>query len=305
MRFRGLDLNLLGALDAMMQERSVSAAARKLNLSQPAMSAALARLRDFFGDELLVVQGKRMFPTAFAEGLMPQVRYVLDGVESMLANRSRFDPAATQRTFRLIASDYVIASLIAPLVERLSIESPGIMLDLAAPSEQGHVEIAEGRADLLISPDFYIAGEHPSELLFEESHVVVGWDGNPLMQAPLSPEAFLQAGHVGVRIGSQRQPAFADRQMKVMGLSRRIEVETHSFLTIPPLLIGTHRLALMQERLARRLCGHYPLAMQGLPFEFPHMREMMQYHETRHADEGLRWLKDLLRNQIIDHNHFG
>jgi DNA-binding transcriptional LysR family regulator len=299
MRFRGLDLNLLSALDVLIQERSVSAAARKLNLSQPAMSAALARLREFFGDDILVVQGKRMFPTAFAEGMIPQVRQVLRGVESMLANRSQFDPATARRTFRLIASDYVIASLIVPLVERLSAQSPGIMLDLAAPSEQGGIEIAEGRVDLLISPDYYITGEHPSELLFEETHVVVGWEGNPLMQAPLTLDGFLQAGHVGVRIGAQRMPAFADRQMSVMGMSRRIEVETHSFLTIPLLLTGTRRLALMQARLARRMCRSYPLAMCDLPFEFPLMREMMQNHATRHADEGLRWLKGLLREQTF------
>ncbi|MFT4056703.1 MAG: LysR family transcriptional regulator [Novosphingobium sp.] len=294
-----MDLNLLSAFDVLMQERSVSAAARKLNLSQPAMSAALARLREFFGDEILVVQGKRMFPTAFAEGLVPQVRHVLGGVESMLANRSQFDPATARRTFRLIASDYVIAALIAPLIEKLSVQSPGIMLDLAAPSEQGQVEIAEGRADLLISPDYYISGEHPSELLFEETHVVVGWDGNPLMQAPLSLDGFLQAGHVGVRIGAQRMPAFADRQMTVMSLSRRIEMETHSFLTIPLLLAGTRRLALMQERLARRMCRSYPLAMRDLPFEFPLMREMMQNHASRRADEGLAWLKKLLKEQAM------
>jgi len=294
MRFRGLDLNLLGAFYVLMQERSVSGAARKLNLSQPAMSAALARLRDFFGDELLVMQGKRMFPTAFAERLVPQVQDLLGGVESMLTNRSHFDPATAQRTFRLIASDYVIAALIVPVIEYISRVAPGIRLELAVPSERGEAEIAEGKADLLISPDYYVTGEHPTELLFEESHVVVGWDENPLLQGELSLEQFLAAGHVGVRIGTQRQAAFADRQMSITSYRRNIEVETHSFLTIPLLLLGTQRLALMQERLARRMCAIHPLRAQPLPFPFPAMREMMQYHATRQTDEGLNWLKALL-----------
>lgn len=295
MRFRGLDLNLLSAFDVLMRERSVSAAARKLNLSQPAMSAALSRLRDFFGDEILVAQNKRMFPTAFAERLVPEVRNVLESVNAMLSNRGQFDPSTAQRKFRLIASDYIIAAVIAPLVQKLSLESPGILLDLAAPSERSSVELSEGAADLMISPDYYITGEHPSELLFEEAHVVVGWKGNPLMQAPLKIDQFLNAGHVGIRIGSQRQQAFADRQMSLMGHVRRIEVETHSFLTIPLLLDGTQRLALMQARLVDRLARQYPIAAQPLPFEFPPMREMMQNHITRQADAGLLWLKSLLK----------
>lgn len=109
------------------------------------MSAALARLRDFFGDDILVVQGKRMFPTSFAERLVPKVRHVLDGVEAMLSNRAQFDPATAKRTFRLIASDYVIAAVIMLLVQRMSREAPGIMLDLATPSERSSLEIAEGR----------------------------------------------------------------------------------------------------------------------------------------------------------------
>lgn len=295
MRFRGLDLNLLSAFDMLLRERSVSAAARKLNLSQPAMSAALARLRDFFGDEILVVQGKRMFPTSFAERLGPEVRHILDGVDAMLTNRSQFDPATAQRAFRLIASDYAIAAAIVPLIERLSAESPGILLDLASPSEQSSLEIAEGVADLMISPDYYITGEHPSELLFEETHVVIGWRGNPLMQTPLSQDDFLNAGHVGVRIGARRQPSFVDRHMSLLGVERRIELETHSFLTIPLLLEGTQRLALMQSRLAERLCRQYPLSVQSIPFEVPLMREMMQNHRSRQTDPGLIWLKRMLQ----------
>lgn len=297
MRFRGLDLNLLGAFNVLMQERSVSVAAKKLNLSQPATSAALARLREFFGDDLLAAQGKRMFPTAFAEGLLPQVRDVLAGIETMIDSRSQFDPATAQRTFRLLASDYVIAALIAPLVEQISRVAPGVILELAAPSERGHIELADGKADLLISPDYYVMGEHPSELLFEEAHVVMGWAENPLVQAPLFEDGFLNARHVGVRIGTQRQPAFADRQLSVMGYERRIEVETHSFMIIPLLLIGTNRVSVVQERLARRLCQNYPLKVQPLPFEFPLMREMMQFHSTRRTDEGLIWLRDLLKSE--------
>lgn len=297
MRFRGLDLNLLGAFSILMQERSVSAAARHLNLSQPATSAALARLREFFGDELLVVQGKRMYPTPFAESLTPQVRACLRSVEVMLTTSALFVPETAKRTFRIIASDFVIAALIVPLVARLSNEAPGVRLELAAPSETAEAEISEGKADLLIGPDTYVRGDHPTQLLFEESHVVVGWAENPLMQAPLSEDAFLAAGHVGVRIGVQRSPSFADRQMSLMNKPRRIEVETSSFLSMPLLLCGTHRIGLMQTRLAHRMRANYPLAFQTLPFECPNMREMLQHHAARSDDVGLNWLKQLLHDE--------
>ncbi|TCP88026.1 LysR family transcriptional regulator [Sphingomonas sp. PP-CE-1A-559] len=301
MRYRGLDLNLLSAFDVLMQERSVSRAARHLNLSQPAMSAALARLREFFGDELLVNQGKRMYPTAFAEALVPQVRGCLHGLDAMLTTSARFDPATSQRTFRLIASDYIIAAVIVPVVEHLARDAPGVRLELAAPSETGEAEIAEGRADILISPDAYVRGDHPAELLFEEPHVVVGWAENPLMRQKLSEADFMAAGHVGVRIGTDRAPAFADRQMSTMGKVRRIEVETSSFLTIPLLLCGTPRLAVMQARLAHRMCRTYPLRSQAPPFDFPPMREMIQYHASRSTDEGLNWLKSLIHFEA-DHS---
>lgn len=294
MRFKGLDLNLLGAFVILMQERSVSGAARHLNLSQPAMSAALGRLRDFFKDEILVTQGKRMYPTAFAEALYPKVRESLRGIETLILTPSEFVPATTERTFRVLASDYMIAVLIVPLVARLAQEAPGIRLEIAAPTNDSEAQIADGKADLLISPENFMVGDQPTELLFEERHVVVGWNKNPLMSAPITEEVLLGAGHVGVRIGSTRVPAFADQQMSIMGKARRIEVETSSFTTIPLLLNGTHRLALLQERLARLVATTYPLSFAPLPFAFPMMREVIKHHRSRSLDGGLTWLRQQL-----------
>lgn len=296
MRFKGLDLNLLAAFDVLLESRSVSAAARQMNLSQPAMSAALTRLREYFADELLVVQGKRMYPTAFAEALVPQVRDTLRSVEAMLTASNRFDPATTQRTFRLIASDYVVTAVLAPLLQALPRLAPGLRIELVLPSDAAHIELHEGRADLLIAPEQFLLSSHPSELLCEERHVVVGSSSNnAFADSGPSLDAFLTAGHVSVRIGAGRDHAFADRQLNQMGLERRIEIEVPSFSTIPWMLMDTQRMAVIQERLARRLVAAFPLAMAPLPFAFQPMREMVQYHRTRSSDEGLRWLMARLR----------
>lgn len=295
MRFRGLDLNLLAVFEGLMQTHSVSAAARKMNLSQPAMSAALSRLRDYFCDPLLVSHGKRMFPTAFAESLAPLVRECLGGIETLLATSAAFDPQTSQRVFKVIASDYVVAAVIAPLLPRFAMEAPAITIHLISPSEHSPPLIAAGKADLMISPREFLSQDHPTELLFEEQHVVVGWSGNDLLSAPLDEKRFLAAGHVGIAIGSQSSAAFADRHLALMGKHRQIEVSASSFTTVPWLLVGTQRLAVMHERLARAASRIFPITYQPLPFAFPVMEELVQFHQTRATDEGLRWLRAQLR----------
>ncbi|TKV41643.1 LysR family transcriptional regulator [Sphingobium sp. MP9-4] len=295
MRFRGLDLNLLAVFEGLMQTHSVSGAARQMHLSQPAMSAALSRLRDYFGDPLLVTHGKRMYPTAFAESLAPLVRECLGGIETLLATSASFDPATSQRTFRVIASDYVITALVAPLMADLATQAPGVRLQLISPDQHSPELIGDGKADLMISPREFLSADHPTELLFEEEHVVVGWNENPLFQTPMDEMQFLGAGHVGVAIGSRSNIAFADRHLALMGKHRRIEISTSSFTTVPWLLVGTQRLAVMHERLARAAMRLFPLISTPMPFAFPVMQELVQFHQTRAADEGLNWLRDQLR----------
>ena len=291
MRFRGLDLNLLVAFEALLEERSVSRAAERMNLSQPAMSAALARLRAYFGDDILVPHGKRMHATAFAEGLLPQVRECLQGLESLVSTSPGFDPAQSQRSFSLIASDYITSTVLVPLVTQLAKTAPRLRLNLLATTDQAAPQLDEGKVDLLITPASYCAAGHPTELLFAEEHVVVGWRENPLIQQALTLNDFLAAGHVVVRLGNSRTAAFADRQLELLGYQRRVEITVGSFTLVPQLLCGTQRLSLMHRRLVQIMAEQYPIAWRPLPFSFPSMPEMMQYHRARAPDEGLAWLR--------------
>jgi len=291
MRFRGLDLNLLVAFEALLEERSVSRAALRMNLSQPAMSAALGRLRSYFGDDILVPQGKRMYATAFAESLLPQVRECLQGLESLVATSPGFNPAESQRTFRIVGSDYVTAAVLVPLVTRLADIAPEVRLDFLLTTDESAQQLDEGKIDLLITPDIYCAPGHPTELLFEEHHVVVGWKKNPLFRRRLTEADFLSAGHVAVRMGNAGNPAYADKQLELMGRRRRVEVTVGSFTLVPWLLRGTNRVATMHERLVRIMAKEYQLAFEPVPFRFPVMREMIQHHRARTPDEGLAWLR--------------
>jgi LysR family transcriptional regulator, nod-box dependent transcriptional activator len=294
MRFRGLDLNLLVAFEALLVERSVSRAAQRMNLSQPAMSAALSRLRDYFGDDILVSHGKRMHPTAYAEGLLPRVHECLAGLESLVLISPTFSAIQSQRTFHLAATDYITAVVIVPLVARLAKIAPHIRLDIMAITDQAAQQLDDGKIDLLITPDLYISSDHPAELLFEEQHVIVGWRENPVFRGEMTETVFFAAGHIAVRMGNTRTPAFADRQLELMGRKRRIEITAGSFSIIPQLLRGTTRLALMHERLARVMSRDCPIASAPLPFQIPPMREMVQHHRARSPDEGLTWLRSQL-----------
>jgi LysR family nod box-dependent transcriptional activator len=289
MRLDSFDLNLLVAFDVLLEERSVTRAARRLNVSQPAMSASLRRLRDAFQDEILIQHGKSMVPTPHAIELAPRVADAILQLRSIISIGTAFDPATSQRRFRIEASDYITTVLIVPLLAILASEAPGMRLDLSLPDEGTTERMVGGDIDLLLTPEQFLGTDHPRELLFEERHVVVGWAGNPVMQRPMTERDFLDSGHVAVQIGGR--DTFIESALQEMGLRRRIEVTAPSFIQAPWLLPGTNRLALMHERLARIVAPGLSLAIVEPPIEIPVMREMMQFHAARQSDAAVRWLR--------------
>lgn len=290
MRFKGLDLNLLIAFDVLVDEGSVTRAADRLNVSQPAMSASLARLRDYFGNPLLVQQGRRMIPTAEAIALQRELKPLLGRLDQLLAISTMFDPAVSDRTFRICASDYMVAVLFNRVISRLQQAAPAIRLDIVPPSRQAQNELDRGEIDLLLTPEEHCLDGHPTELLFEEQHVVVGWVDNPLVRAPLTMAGFLAAGHVAVRVGQGNRASFAESRLASLADRRRIEITASSFTTAPYLLVGTNRVAVMHRLLALMMAKRWDIAWQDLPFTMPVMRQMVQINRARRDDAGLQWL---------------
>ncbi|WP_338240423.1 LysR family transcriptional regulator [Aurantiacibacter hainanensis] len=289
MRLDNFDLNLLVAFHVLMQERSVTGAARRLNLTQSAMSAALSRLRQSFKDELLVLHGKRMIPTQHALSLAPQVATTISRLRGLIAAGTAFDPATSQRTFRIDASDYATTVLLVPFITQLEQSAPGVRFEISLPGDASRRRLDNGEIDLILTPEQFIGGEHPSELVFEERHVVVGWSENPAMR-DMDLETFGNAGHVAVRIGGQ--DTFAEALLRPLVPERRIEVVAQSFIQVPWLLQGTQRLAVMHERLANACRQLHSLVICEPPFVLPLMREMMQFHSARQNDGGLSWLRE-------------
>lgn len=295
MRFKGLDLNLLVVFDALMNTRSVSRTAEQLNLSQPAISSALRRLRSYFGDDILAGHGKRMFPTPHAETILPQVKESLRIIEGLIATSSGFDPASSHRTFRICSSDYFATAVLAPLSRRLAKDAPDVRLEFIPNDQPSWRLLKQGEIDVVIMPEDYSDQQFPAEHLLDEDYVVVGCARNPLFPDKLDEAAFRDAGHIQVALGNARTLVFSDRFLDTIAKDRRIEATAASFTVVPWLLMGTQRLALMQERLAETMKRHYPIATAPIPFDFPTMPVVVQYHAARVADPGLCWLRAQLR----------
>lgn len=288
MRFKRFDLNLLVVLNALLEERSVTRAARRLNMSQPAMSAALARLRQYLNDDVLVQHGRKMVPSAHALTMAPLVARALSDIESLITASTVFDPAGSPRRFRLCASDYVTVVLLSPLLADLTRSAPGISIDISPPGPDVLGKLETGEIDLLLTPEQYTAPQHPSHLLFEERQVVVGCRSNPLLRRTMAEDEFFAQGHVTIEYDHAQ--TFAEQALGELNKRRRIEIVCPSFLAVPWALMNSTRLTVMHERLAAIMVKALPLRMTNLPFALPVMREMVQYHATRRSDGGIQWL---------------
>lgn len=295
MRLNRLDLNLLVALDALLTERNITRAGQKLNLSQSATSGVLARLREYFGDPLLMQVGRSMRLTPKAEELQKPVRDVLLTIQSTIAVQPGFDAATSTRQFRVTASDYPVSVVLAEAARRMSEEAPGVSLEIAMPWDDLAGIIERGEVDMLIMPRQYLAPGHPSEALYTEGYSCVVWAGNTRVGDSLTLEQYMSLSHVTTLFGSHRQPSLEEWFLKSSALARRIEVTTNNFNTLPLMVIGTQRVATMHTRLARLFARTLPLRIVPLPVEVPTMVWSMQWPRHLSADPAHQWFRGVVR----------
>ncbi|HET7503106.1 MAG TPA: LysR family transcriptional regulator, partial [Kofleriaceae bacterium] len=196
MRLAGVDLNLLTALDVLLDEQNVTRAAKRLGVSQPAVSHNLRRLRELLGDPLLVRTPRGMQATPRAHELRPAVRAALEAAEAVLQAAPRFDPAHAERRFVLGMADQAAFQLLPPLLARLAAEAPGITLQLRPPPLELSAALAEGEIELVIG----VFGDAPSgirsEALWEERFACVVRRGGPGSRAPLDLRRYLALSHL-------------------------------------------------------------------------------------------------------------
>ena len=296
MRFERLDLNLLVALDALIEERSVSLAARRLFLSQPAVSGALNRLREYFGDDLLIPVGRQMVLTPKAEELRNPVRDALMLIRTRITTPAEFDPRTAERHFTIVASDWVYAVLLCPFFAEAARAAPGITFDVLNNGRRSQEMMERGEADVLISIDGYLSKDHPQRPLFSAGHSVIAWSEGRY-GASLDEERFLAAGHVVVMFGADRHPAFTETHFAQRGIVRKIDLRVPSFSALPLAVVGTDRIATMYRRHADYFASYLPLTVQAPPIRLPEATEVVQWHRSRASDPGLKWLIEELAGE--------
>lgn len=299
MRFRKLDMNLLYALSVLVEERSVSRAAERLHVSQPTMSAVLARLREYFGDPLLVQQGRFMVPSSLALAFAPMLREVLTNINVMIAASSGFDPETSERTFCISTSDYFAGTLLPGLIKRVKRAAPGTSFEIVT-SQGGFSRVGEkSEVDVVLLPAEFMIPGHPAKILYHESYVVLGCAQNPLFSSGISEEDFYASPHLTVAPSQgNRTHSISEAFLQSRGRPHHVEIVTSSFLYAPDLLVGSSRLLMLPRRLAERFAAIFPVSIAELPFEFKGFEAIVQHHTSRSADPGIGWLIGQIESEL-------
>jgi DNA-binding transcriptional LysR family regulator len=290
-----LDLNLALVLHALLAERSVSRAAKRLGLSQSATSHALARLRSSLEDPLFLRVPHGIVPTPRAEALAEPLAAGLALLEQSLVAPPRFEPKTHARRFRIAATDYVEFLLLPRFLGALASEAPGVDVWVRPYSDEALSALARGDVELVIGvvgPEAANAGLQQNQLISERLVCVVR-QGHPLTRGRLTLARFAAAKHV--LIAPRGRPGGpVDDALAARGLTRHIAVTVPHFLAAPHIIAETDLVMTMAERIAASFASVLPLKLLELPFDLPAVRGSMLWHERHTSDPAHTWLRQRL-----------
>ncbi|APA87387.1 LysR family transcriptional regulator [Paraburkholderia sprentiae WSM5005] len=293
---RRLDLNLLVTLDVLLEEHNVTRAAERLSLSQPSVSVHLAKLRDVFGDPLLLPGPRGMRPTAKAQALREPLREALDALQRAVAPTKPFDPAAATQTWRIAATDYAESTIILPMLAGLRAVAPGTRLaivEAAPPRLARQAELGD------IDIGFHTSEGAPEGLrrrvLFAERYVLVGRAGHPKLKRRPSLAQFCKLEHVIVSPDGGGFVGVTDETLAKVGLARKVVLSVPHFLFMQSVLASTDLVGMLPARLVR---GSHALRMVEPPVEVPGYEMAMLWHERVHRDPGHQWLREFIAASI-------
>ena len=300
-RLETLDLNLLRTFDALMRERSVTAAARRLNLTQPSVSNALGRLRRAADDRLLERVGNAMVPTRYAEDLWPSVREALHVLERGLARLERFDPATHAQPFRIGMDAYCVSFIAPGLARRLFREAPRAPVELiASPPHRDDEALVRGGCDIIIGPTFKLTPGVSRQVLFHEVQVVVTSEDHRFAR---DPESFDVRAYADARHALYAERGIVrggiDEALRARGLERRIALSVPFYPALPELLASTDCIVTLGRALAEALCETPGLAILEPPIALPGFDVSMLWATRDTSSPSHRWLRDVCETTAL------
>lgn len=310
MNIAKVDLNLLVYLDVLLREGSVTKAANQLSITQPAMSNGLKRLRDLFKDPLLVRTSEGMTPTKRALELQPIVRNVLSQLESSIQPEVEFDPATSDRTFRIMTSDYAESTLMLGLISKLSTLAPNITLDLITPSDVTFHDVEQGKVDMAINRfDELPLSFHQKVIWYDTFSCVMKSNHPKAKQFDLN--AYLASQHIwvsktGFGIGVGIDPnevqklGWVDAELTKIGKQRDIRVFTRHYHAALQIAKTQNLIATLPSKAAKIFKDDPSVTIVKPPFDIPPIALKMAWSALLHHDAGHIWLRRLIGEVATD-----
>ena len=288
---RTLDLNLLKTLDALLDERSVTRAAARLSLTQPAVSGMLSRLRDYFDDPLFIRVPHGIVPTIRAETLAGPVKRILADID-MLLQPTGFDPLSASLTFTLAATDYALRAVVVPFIAALKVQAPAVRVRVV-PVEPDRLvsQLEQGKIDLALLTPHTTPDELHSRALYDETYVCMMRADHPDAGKPLTLDRFCALEHVLVSYEGESFHGVTDDALARIGHTRHIGLSVSSFLVLPEVLAISDMMAVVPGRMAE---NRQDMWVCEAPVDIPGFTKSMAWHGRTHRNPAQAWLRGLM-----------
>lgn len=290
---RKLDLNLLVALNALLEERNVTRAAFRINLSQPATSRALARLRDMFQDPLLVKGTREMLLTARAHDLYQPLQHILNDIKAIMSPPS-INPATMHGEVVIATRDYELAAILPKVINRIAVESPNLKLRVAPLIGDNLSSLENHNIDFILSATDSKAATLHRYTIYKESFVCLAAKDNPAIQEGMNLETYLNARHCLVTI-SGFGLGIVDTLLAQKGLKRNIVVRIPHFLAVAHIITGSDLLVTLPRRLGELLSKQEKIALMNPPLKIPYFPIYLYWHARNQNNPIHRWIKKVIQ----------
>jgi DNA-binding transcriptional LysR family regulator len=292
------NLRLFLVLDALLSESSVTRAAKKLRLTQPAVSHALKQLRALYNDELFVRSADGLAPTPLAESLAPMLRAGLNQLERTLQSDPEFDPATSQRRFILSTVDYPLMTGIAPLIKRLSKEAPKVDVRILPVASDLHAKLVAGTLDTVLA-----GGEVEQQMALDktlmktrfisEDFVCILREGHPALRRKFDLDAYCAQSHLLVSTGGA-DTGYVDTVLAKQGKSRRVALTVPAFVGAPIVVAGSDLISTVPRAIGEFARMHFGTVARPVPLQMPRADAYIWWHQRFQNDPGHRWWRRML-----------
>lgn len=292
------NLRLFLVLDALLIESSVTRAAKRLHLTQPAVSHALKQLRALYKDELFVRSADGLAPTPLALSLAPMLRNGLNQLERTLQSDAEFEPTTSQRRFTVATVDYPLITGIAPLMKRLSREAPGVDVRILPVASDLHARLVSGNLDTVLA-----GGEVEQQMALDktlmktrfisEDFVCILREGHPALKRKFDLDAYCAQGHVLVSTGGA-DTGYVDTVLGKQGKSRRVVLTVPAFIGAPTIVAGSDLISSVPRAIGEFAARHFGTVMRPVPLQMPRADAYIWWHQRFQNDPGHRWWRRML-----------